>query len=71
MDRRIFTRYATRELLGVATAVAALLIPAGTWNRPLAWVATALATVWIIRLCWLNAWVRAAEANAGICSSSV
>ncbi len=53
MDRRIFIRYALRELMGVATVAAALLIPAGTWNWPQAWAVTALTLAWVIATTWI------------------
>jgi protein-S-isoprenylcysteine O-methyltransferase Ste14 len=52
MDRKIFMRYAVRELMGVATVVAALFIPAATWQWWQAWAAVILTLAWVIATAW-------------------
>jgi protein-S-isoprenylcysteine O-methyltransferase Ste14 len=53
MDKKILVRYVVRELMGVATVAAALLIPAGTWSWWQAWVTTALTLAWVIATAWI------------------
>ena len=53
MDKKLFTRFAIREIMGVAVVAAALFIPAGRWDWVQAWAVVLVMLAWVIATAWV------------------
>ena len=48
MDKKLFARFAIREIMGVVVVAVALFIPAGRWDWWQAWAAVVVLSAWVI-----------------------